>query len=249
MNDLSIFLLVTVAATFFAAGTVKGVTGMGLPTVAMGILGGLLSPLAATSLLIIPSFVTNVWQLLAGPGFRGILRRLWTMMVGIFAGTLASTSMLTGGDTSVGTFMLGLALTVYAVYTLLAKPYHINPRHECWLSPTIGLITGLIAGATGVFTIPAVPYVQALSFERDDLVQALGLSFTVSTIALAFGLASRGAFQIDRLSLSALAIFPALVGMWAGQYVRRAVSPAIFKRCFLIALALLGAEMMLRSIW
>jgi hypothetical protein len=56
MNDLSIFLLTTVAATFFAAGTVKGVTGMGLPTVAMGILGGLLSPIAAASLLIIPSF-------------------------------------------------------------------------------------------------------------------------------------------------------------------------------------------------
>ncbi|MDR6759427.1 putative membrane protein YfcA [Mycoplana sp. BE70] len=249
MNDLSIFMLLAVVATFFAAGTVKGVAGMGLPTVAMGILAGLLSPLAATSLLIIPSFVTNFWQLLAGPSFKGIVRRLWTMMAGVFAGTLASTSMLTGGDTSLSTLMLGLALTVYAVYTLLAKPYHINPRHECWLSPGIGLITGLISGATGVFVIPAVPYVQALGFEKDDLVQALGLSFTVSTVALAFGLASRGAFQIDGLSLSAFAVVPALVGMWAGQYIRRAVSPAVFKRCFLIALALLGAEMMLRSVW
>lgn len=249
MNDLSISLLLAVTATFFAAGIVKGVAGMGLPTVAMGILGGLLSPLAAASLLIIPSFVTNVWQLLAGPSFMGIVRRLWTMMVGIFAGTLASTSMLTGGDTRPSTFMLGLVLTVYAVYALLAKPYRINPRHECWLSPGIGLITGIIAGATGVFVIPAVPYVQALGLEKDDLVQALGHSFTVSTAALAVGLASSGAFDIEGLSLSALAVVPALLGMWAGQYIRRAVSPAMFKRCFLTALALFGAEMMLRSVW
>lgn len=249
MNDLSISLLLAVTATFFVAGVVKGVTGMGLPTVAIGILGGLLSPLAAACLLIIPSFVTNVWQLLAGPSFVGIVRRLWTMMAGVFVGTVASASLLTGNDTSLSIFMLGLALTLYAAYTLLAKPYHINPAYEGWLSPAIGLISGLIAGATGVFVIPAVPYIQALGFEKDDLVQALGLSFTVSTIALAVGLASRGAFQLDGLTLSALAVVPALIGMWAGQSIRRAVSPALFKRCFLIALAILGAEMILRGAW
>ncbi|HEY4202094.1 MAG TPA: sulfite exporter TauE/SafE family protein [Devosiaceae bacterium] len=249
MHDLLFSLPVAVLATFFAAGLVKGVTGMGLPTVAMGILGGLLSPLAAASLLIIPSLVTNVWQLFAGPSLVGIVRRLWTMMAGIVAGTLASLSMLTGGNTSLNTFMLGLALMAYALYNLLAKPLYINPGHERWLSPLIGLITGLIAGATGVFTIPAVPYVQALGFERDELVQALGLAFTVSTAALAVGLAAHGAFQIEGLPLSVLAIVPALVGMWAGQTIRRMVSPTLFKRGFLVVLALLGAEMLLRSVW
>lgn len=249
MNDASISLLLVAGATFFVAGIVKGVTGMGLPTVAMGVLGGLLSPLAAASLLIVPSFVTNVWQLVSGPSLVGIVRRLWTMMAGVLVGTLGSTSMLTGGNTSLTTALLGLALAVYAVYTLLAKPYHVNQAHEAWLSPVIGLATGLIAGATGVFVIPAVPYVQALGFEKDDLVQALGLSFTVSTVALAAGLSLQGAFQLDGAALSSLAVVPALIGMWAGQHVRKAVSPAMFKRCFLIALALLGGEMMLRAIW
>lgn len=222
---------------------------MGLPTVAMGILGGLLSPLAAASLLIVPSFVTNVWQLFAGPSFRSIVQRLWTMMAGIFAGTVASSSMLTGGNTARSTFLLGLSLTTYAAYAFLGRSCRISPAVEMWLSPVIGTATGLIAGATGVFVIPAVPYVQALGFHKDDLVQALGLCFTVSTIALALGLASQGTFGMEGLSISALAVVPALVGMWAGQYVRRAVSPAIFKSSFLLALALLGLEMMLRGIW
>ena len=46
-------MLAAVFATFLAAGLVKGVTGMGLPTVAMGMLGALISPLVAASLLIV----------------------------------------------------------------------------------------------------------------------------------------------------------------------------------------------------
>jgi len=41
--------------------------------------------------------------------------------------------------------------------------------------PLIGLATGLVTGSTGVFVIPAVPYLQALDLDKEDLVQALGL--------------------------------------------------------------------------
>ncbi len=105
-----------------------------------------------------------------------------------------------------------------------------------------------MTGGTGVFVIPAVPYLQALGLGKDDIVQALGLSFTVCTVALAAGLASRGAFRLDNLALSTLAIAPALVGMSAGQAIRKRVSPETFRRWFLIGLLLLGAEMALRPL-
>ncbi len=81
MFDYPLPLIAAIVATFFAAGVVKGVTGMGLPTVAMGVLGSLLSPLVAAALLLVPSLVTNVWQLLAGPRLGMLIRRLWPMMV------------------------------------------------------------------------------------------------------------------------------------------------------------------------
>jgi hypothetical protein len=112
----------------------------------------------------------------------------------------------------------------------------------------VGLTTGLVTGGTGVLVIPAVPYLQALGLEKDELVQALGLSFTVSTLALAAGLALRGAFHLDDLASSALAILPALAGMWAGQIIRGRVSAATFRRWFLIGLLLLGAEMLSRPL-
>jgi uncharacterized membrane protein YfcA len=161
---------------------------MGLPTVAMAVMGSLLSPLMAAALLLVPSFVTNVWQLLAGPRVGMLARRLWSMMLTILIGTIAGSVMLAKGDTHLTTAGLGVALAIYAACTLFARPLHVPSRWEPWLSPAVGRLTGLVAGATGVFVIPAVPYIQSLSRERDDLIQALGLSFTIciSSILLEF---------------------------------------------------------------
>lgn len=220
---------------------------MGLPTLAMGVLGALLSPLTAASLLIVPSMVTNLWQLLAGPRIGALARRLWPMMVASMAGTLVAAPLLTGGNTRAATTALGATLIAYALYTLFAPPFRVSPSHERWLSPLTGLVTGLIAGATGVFVIPAVPYLQALGLKKDDLVQALGMSFTTSTVALALGLALRQVWQLDQLALSVLSVVPALIGMGAGQVLRRAISPQAFRHWFLVMLALLGGEMLLRG--
>jgi uncharacterized membrane protein YfcA len=116
------------------------------------------------------------------------------------------------------------------------------------LSPLVGVVTGLITGGTGVFVIPAVPYIQALGLDKEELVQALGLSFTVSTIALAIGLQRQGAFQLDDIGISGLAVLPALLGMWLGQHIRRRVSPATFRRWFFMCLAVLGLQLALRPI-
>jgi len=247
MMDHSITLVAAIFATFFAAGIVKGVTGMGLPTVAMGVLGALISPLTAAGLLIVPSFVTNVWQLLAGPSFGKLARRFWLLVVTVVVGTFAGSSLLTSGNSLLTTGALGAALSLYAAHALLARQLRVPPRLEPSMSPIIGVVTGLLTGATGVFVVPAVPYIQALGLEKDDLVQALGLSFTVSTVALAGALAWHGAFRIDNLALSALAIVPALAGMWAGQIIRNRVSPACFRRWFLVCLLLLGIEMVVRA--
>lgn len=246
MNELTLTL--AIAATFVLAGTVKGVTGMGLPTVAMGILGSLISPLAAAGMLLLPSFLTNLFQLYEGGNLPALLKRLWPMMLTIVLGTLASSSLLASGSSHATTIALGTALIIYALWTLFASPLHIPPRHDPWLSPLIGLLTGLLTGGTGVFVIPAVPYIQSLGLQRDELVQALGLSFTFSTLALAAGLWWHGALQDIALGTSLMAVLAALIGLFAGQRIRKRISPVAFKRGFLVCLILLGADMVLRAL-
>ena len=82
--------------TFLLAGFVKGLIGLGLPTVAVGLLSVVMPPAQAAALLIVPAFVTNVWQLAAGPRILAISRRFWPMMMGICIGTYAGAGLLTG---------------------------------------------------------------------------------------------------------------------------------------------------------
>jgi uncharacterized membrane protein YfcA len=104
-------------------------------------------------------------------------------------------------------------------------------------------MTGLVTAARGVFVIPAVPYLGALGLTKDDLIQALGLSFTVSTVALAAALAGGGSFDAGTAGASALALAPALVGMAVGGWVRGRVSEQVFRRCFFLGLLALGAHL------
>ena len=239
--------IAVIALTFVLAGMVKGVTGMGLPTVVMGVLGAFMLPVQAAALLILPSFITNVWQLFAGPRFGGLARRLWPMLIGIVIGTVIAASFIAGGAAHWAVTGLGLALMVYGAVGLLARQFSVPGRIEPRLSPIVGLVTGFITGGTGVFVIPAVPYLQALDLTKEELVQALGLSFTVSTIALAAGLAREHAFVIGDIRNSLLAVAPALLGMWIGQGIRNRVSPATFRRWLFVSLLGLGSEMLLRS--
>jgi uncharacterized membrane protein YfcA len=205
-----------------------------------------MSPLAAAAILIIPSFVTNVWQMLVGRDTFRLMRRLWPMMLCIVIGTVLGSRLLVIVDPVWSGRTLGIALIAYAVYALLSPTVSTSERIERWLSPIVGIVTGVVTGATGVFVIPAVPYLQSLGLQKDDLVQALGLSFTVSTVALAAGLLAHGAFRLDQIGLSLLAVLPALVGMWLGSIVRQRISPKTFRRCFLLFLVVLGLELALR---
>ena len=244
-QNLGWSLSLLVLLTFLVAGTVKGVIGLGLPTVAMGLLGLAIAPAQAAALLIIPSIVTNTWQLAAGGQLRGLIKRLWPMQLGILLGTGLGMLWLSSDGGSWVVRALGMALLLYALSGLFLPVLRVAPRMENWLGPTCGLITGIITSATGVFVIPAVPYLQALGLSKNQLVQALGLSFSVSTLALAAGLYWRGNLGGGELNASLLALLPAMLGMWLGQCLRQRISAALFKRVFFVGMAVLGAHLLI----
>lgn len=236
------------AAVFVLAGLVKGVVGLGLPTVAMALLALAMTPAQAAALLIVPSLITNVWQCRPFATLLALTRRLGTMQLGVVVGTLVGSWLLGAPAGPWASLALGLALVAYAGWGLSGARLTIGPTTEVWAGPVVGLTTGFITAATGVFVIPAVLYLQALGLDRDRLVQAMGLSFTVSTLALAVGLSLDGSFAVQAATTSLLMLVPALVGMGIGQAIRERLSPAVFRTCLMIGLGLLGLQMIGRAL-
>jgi uncharacterized membrane protein YfcA len=233
-------LLIFIAFAFLLAGFVKGTVGLGLPTVAMGLLATTMAPGQAIAIVIVPAIVTNIWQTFVGPYLRDILKRLWPLMLGTVAGIWINAGLLTGPYAAYGTVVLGVLLVIYAIVGLSRFSFKVARRDEKWIGGIVGVITGLISAATGVQVIPSMPFMQAIGMEKDELVQALGVFFTTATLALAFNLTAGGLLTAATALPGAVAMAASFTGMFIGQAVRTRMQPEVFRRWFLISMILLG---------
>ncbi|MCK7610227.1 sulfite exporter TauE/SafE family protein [Acinetobacter portensis] len=236
-----------VITVFALAGMIKGTIGLGLPAVSMGLLTMVISPFQAATLLIIPSMVTNIWQLFAEGRVLQLIRRFWLLLIGIIVGSIWSVFPTLGHSDFNSEALLGGMLALYGLYGLFAKSMPNLSKYENWLSPIMGYLGGALTVATGVVVIPVVPYLQTLNLQRDDLVQSLGLAFTTSTICLAIFLHQNPVenMPIDYV-MSMIALIPALIGMWLGTKIRYRISEQKFRKVFFFGLIALGSYMILR---
>lgn len=233
-------LLIFIAAAFLLAGFIKGVIGLGLPTVSMGLLAVTMPPSQALAIVIAPAIVTNIWQTFVGPYLRNIIIRLWPLMLGTAFGIWLNGDMLTGPYARYGTVILGILLAIYATISLRKFTFSVAPSNEKWIGGIVGVITGVISAATGVQVVPSMPFMQSIGMEKDELVQALGVYFTVATLALAFNLTTAGLLSAATALPGLIALVASFVGMFIGQALRTRMEPDTFRRWFLIALIFLG---------
>ena len=239
MDALSITIVMLV---FLLAGGVKGVVGLGLPTVAVALLSAVFGIEAALPLLVIPSFVTNAWQGAVGGHALALLRRFGVALAIIPVTTWIGYHYIFIAAPAAMERVLGAVLILYAGAGLATLRLTIPAETEPVLTPLVGVVNGLVTGVTGTFTTPLVMYLEALGLDRDELVQMMGIAFSVSTAALASVLILHGAYRIDAGYVSAAAVLPAIAGMMAGARVRARLTPAAFRKWLLIALALLASS-------
>jgi uncharacterized protein len=242
-------LLFLIAAAFLLAGFVKGVIGLGLPTVSMGLLAVTMPPAHALAIVIVPAVVTNIWQTFVGPYLRDIIRRLWPLMVGTVVGIWLNADMLIGPYARYGTIALGVLLVIYAIISLGKFSFSVARSDEKWIGGIVGVLTGVVAAATGVQVIPSMPFMQAIGMEKDELVQALGVFFTVSTVAMAFNLTSAGLLDASTALPGTVAMASAFAGMFIGQAIRSRLQPEAFRRWFLIAMIFLGLYLVASAVY
>jgi uncharacterized membrane protein YfcA len=245
MIDLNFIIWVTL--TYLVAGIVKGVIGSGMPTIGVGVLTAVLGLHPALALMLVPTTVTNIWQAVVGGHFRAIFARAWMFLVPatltIFLGALA----LTRVNVTWLSALLGFLLAVYGAVGLLRPPLTMAKRNERWIGVIVGLINGTLGGMTGSFGMPGIPYLQAMGLPRDEFIQALGILFTLSTLALAIALGGQHLLSADLGVASALALIPALAGMALGQLLRWRLSEERFRRVFFVSQVLLGCYIVVRA--
>lgn len=240
--------LAAVAGVFLLGGAVKGVVGFGLPVVSLALLTVAFGLPQAMALMLAPAFVTNVWQALVGGNGRVLLRRLWPFLLLAAATVWLGALALSRANLAHLSALLGLLLVVYAAVSLAGLRFTVGPRQEPWAGPLVGAVNGVLSGMTGAYVVPGALYLQALGLQRDQLVQAMGMLFLTSTVALAAALGGNGFLNGELGGVSAAAVVPALAGMALGQRIRQRLSEALFRKVFFAALLLLGGYIIARAV-
>lgn len=240
--------LTNIGLTFLLAGLVKGVIGLGLPTVSLAILTVTVGLHPAMALLVAPSFVTNLWQAVIGGHAGEILRRTWPLLVFATVTVWIGASLLLVVDVALLSALLGTLIATYAIVGLTRPAIAIPRRWEVWAGPVTGAVNGVLTGMTGSFVFPGVLYLQSIGLARDALIQAMGMLFTVSTAALAIALDGQNLMTAELGGISGAAVVPAVVGMVLGRRLRSSLSEARFRSVFFCALLALGVYIVARSL-
>jgi len=242
-------VLALVFTTFFIAGLIKGVVGFGLPVVILAFLVPTLGLKTAIALVVVPAVIANVWQATVGGHFREILRRIWPMLLLSCVFIWIGVGFLASADARMAAGELGVLLSAYAIYSLTRTQLAPPRGWEVWLTPLVGALSGLAYGYTGSLMIPGVVYLQALGFNRNMLVQSLGITFFTMTSVLGLSLTGHSLMPAETALLSAAALVPTGIGMLVGQRYRDRVSEELFRKLFFWALFVAGVYMVLRAVF
>jgi uncharacterized membrane protein YfcA len=245
--DLTPFQFAFAFFALFVGGLVKGTVGFGMKIVVLGLLATIVELPVAIAIIIIPAVTTNIWQVFGGPPLRETLRRTWSLFVMFCIGVWFGTEILAASNPAYLAVALGVLLVVYAAYALFTPRIPSPGRHETWMSPIIGGLTGILGGMTGSDVIPGVPYMQSLGLPRDMLIQAMGILFLLGSSMIAVAFAYQGLLTTEIGVASALGSLPTLGGYYLGAKVRQRIPEALFRKILLVALLLLGAYIVITN--
>lgn len=242
--DTSLLVIIV----FVLAGLVKGISGMGLPTVAIALLSLFMSPAQAAMLMVVPTLATNLAQCW-GPHATLLVRKLGWLWCCLALVTVLSPLPDIADEGSNAPIFLGAVLMAYSAWGLTKPSLPLQKNPHPVAGAIIGGITGMMTAATGVFALPMVPYMQTLGLTKEQFIQGLGIGFMIATTALAVRLGVDtwfgASFGLQVISVAAAAAF---VGMWLGARIRNRLNPVQFQKALYSVLGSLGLVMVLRSI-
>jgi uncharacterized membrane protein YfcA len=234
-------------ALLFAA-FVKGTTGMGFPLIATPMVALLLDIRAAVTILIIPNIVMDIAQVFRGGFPTAVFRRFkWVLLltvIGVFLGTTVLVTL----PLWVLNFCLGIMVLAFVASNLLRFEIQISPQAEKFLSPAVGVVTGLLNGMTNVAGPALAIYLYSLKLQKKDFIKSTSTIFVMTKMSQLAAVSTWNLLNPSILLLSLQVTLFILLGFYAGLKTQDRVNQQTFSRGLLWLLSLIGVTLVLRAL-
>ena len=218
----------------------KGITGLGLPVVALPVLSYLLGLPHAISVLMLPILLTNLHQTVQTRAGWREATFLWTGLLTGAAGLGVGTWILNVIDPNKLNIGLGLMLFLYIGLRIFSPQFVLTDKTASRLAPVAGFLGGVAQGSTGLCAAVIVPFLQSTGMSRTAII------FTISTVFLIFSVVQFFAFLIAGLIKASflieglLALVPVMLFMPLGGWLSPKLPKKTFDRVFLVVLAVVA---------
>jgi len=247
MVEIDNFVLIAIGV-YILAGLVKGTIGIGLPTTAVSLMAQVTDARSAVILVIIPMFVTNVWQVIRCGQVAWVVQKFWrlalTMTVGIGFFALFASAI----SVSFMTLALGLVVSLFAIVNLAKDIPALPEKFDSIAQIISGTSAGVIGGIAGVWSPPMMIYLASKKLSKEQFLSTVGLLLLLGSTALGLGYLQAGIMSIESSGLSAILVIPAMIGFVFGEKIRELMSGDGFHRAVLIFFLLMGLNLVRRAV-
>lgn len=240
--------LVLAAGALFAAGIVKGVTGIGYSTTALPLLALTVGLKTGMPLVLLPSITGNLLVMRSAGGFGAMVRRFRPLYASLLPGLALGLWILPQIDDLKAAAMLGCVLASYSAFMLVRGPWIMPEAMAALVKAPVGFLSGLFNGMTGSQVMPLVPYFLSVPLTPNEFVQASNISFTLSSLVMLAGLAIVGLLGWTELGLTFLGIAPALLGVALGNAIRQRLAAEALRTLILGALLMMGLALVAKAL-
>jgi uncharacterized protein len=233
---------------YVVAAAIKGLTGIGFSTSCLPIMALRLDLKIAIPLVIVPSIVSNIAVMVQAGHFRETLKRFLPLYISSIPGLLVGLAILVAIESGVAKAILGLVLIAYALWALNNKPISLPGKWERTLKIPIGFFTGFVNGLTGSQVMPVLPYLLSLDLNKKTFVQAINISFTLSSLIMLLGMNQLGYFSTNTFLLALGGLAPVLMTVFLAGKLQQRLTGASHRRIVLSFLLIMGFILIVRMV-
>lgn len=222
---------------------IKGITGMGLPLLAVPAIASFTSVEEAVVLMIIPTFGSNLWLVFTHRRFADLLSAHRPFLVAGLAGGIIGTFLLITLDDRWLKLTLAVWLAVYLIQFAFGNFLQSLFQAKGRMAAAIGLTAGTIQGATGVSAHIVAPYFSGRNLAPEAYAFMVASAFLTFSIAQLTTAASTQLLTADRLLIGMIALIPTLVFTRLGIRLAGKLSKEVFQKILLAILVLMEIKL------
>ncbi len=237
-----------ILSAYVIAAAIKGLTGIGFSTSCLPIMALRIDLTAAIPLVIVPSVISNIAVMVQAGRFREAVRRFWPLYLTSIPGLLAGLAILVAIDANAAKAVLGMVLIAYSLWALTNTSLTISATWEKRLRIPVGLCTGLVNGITGSQVMPVLPFLFSLNLGKKAFIQAINISFTLSSLIMLGGMNHLGYVSAKALLIAAGGLIPVIVSVYLAGRLQEKLSGTWHRRLVLLFLLIMGLILLMRII-